>query len=439
MNPDDPARSFRVPGTLRAAGAGTASAFARGLARAGLSALGPIPARVLLWDGSEVNGPLDGPSPPVATVRIGDRATLLRLLIDPDVEFGDAYTDGRLTVEGDLVGFLEAVFSRAKVVGIAERLRQLLSSFIANSHGIAASRANVRHHYDLRADFFQLWLDPRMLYSCAYFPTPSTTLGKAQEAKLDHVCRKLDLQPDEHVVEAGCGWGALALHMAKRYGARVRAFNVSHEQVEYARAWAQREGLSARVEFVEDDYRNISGTFDAFVSVGMLEHVGVRQYRRLSAVIDGCLRPHARGLIHTMGRNRRCAMNRWIATRVFPGGHAPTLGELSAVLEPTNLSVLDVENLRLHYVPTIRLWREAFERSADRVAEMFDERFVRMWRLYLASAQASFSTGSLQLFQVLFARGDSNRIPWTRSRLYTGNHLQSHEGAALVPQELRYR
>jgi cyclopropane-fatty-acyl-phospholipid synthase len=262
-----------------------------------------------------------------------------------------------------------------------------------------------------------------MLYTCAYYPSPSDDLDRAQVAKMDLVCRKLGLMAGERVVEAGCGWGALALFMAREYGVTVRAFNVSTEQVRYARERAAREGLAGRVEFVDDDYRNIAGPYDVFVSIGMLEHVGLANYPHLGAVMHrGLPAGSGRGLIHFIGRVHPAPLNPWVAARIFPGAYPPALSEMvRGVLEPWGFSVLDVENLRLHYARTLRQWLERFEQSADRVAAMFDKRFVRAWRLYLASSQAAFTTGSLQLFQVLFARGSDNRIPWTRAaRLSAG-------------------
>jgi cyclopropane-fatty-acyl-phospholipid synthase len=226
------------------------------------------------------------------------------------------------------------------------------------------------------------------------------------------------LRPGESVVEAGCGWGSLAIHMAQHYGVKVRAFNISHEQVAFARERAQREGLGSNVEFVEDDYRNISGKYDAFVSVGMLEHVGVENYPGLGRVISQCLGSVGRGLIHSIGRNHPAAMHPWIEKRIFPGAHPPSLGEMMQIFEPWNLSILDVENIRLHYARTLRHWLELYEGATERVAGMFDEKFVRMWRLYLAGSIAGFTTGTLQLFQVLFAPGVNNDVPWTRDYIY---------------------
>jgi cyclopropane-fatty-acyl-phospholipid synthase len=254
-----------------------------------------------------------------------------------------------------------------------------------------------------------------MLYTCAYFPTAETSLEEAQQAKMDLVCRKIWLRPGERVIEAGCGWGALALHMAKHYGVKVRAFNISQEQIAYARDRAAREGLAGRAEFIEDDYRNVSGECDAFVSVGMLEHVGLPDYPALGGVMDRTLAPDGRGLLHFIGRNQPMLLNPWIRKRIFPGAYPPALREVAErVLEPFDFSVTDVENLRLHYGKTLEHWLQRFDAAADTVAGMFDEPFVRAWRMYLAGSKAAFTTGTMQLFQIVFARGTSSALPWTR-------------------------
>jgi cyclopropane-fatty-acyl-phospholipid synthase len=233
------------------------------------------------------------------------------------------------------------------------------------------------------------------------------------------VCRKLRLKAGESVVEAGCGWGVFALHMARHYGVRVRAYNISHEQIAYARERAARAGLAGRVEYVEDDYRSISGEYDAFVSIGMLEHVGVKNYEALGRIAQASMGSHGRGLIHTIGRNSPARLQPWIEKRIFPGAHPPSLSEMAHIFEPWELSILDVENLRLHYAQTLRQWLAGYEAASERVRAMFDEKFVRMWRLYLAGSVAAFSTGTLQLFQVLFAPSGNNDIAWTRAHLYT--------------------
>jgi cyclopropane-fatty-acyl-phospholipid synthase len=368
-----------------------------------------------------------GDAAPVATLRFRDRGALLGLLVDPEVHFGDAYADGRIEIEGDLVAALEAAY-RALDEGGHEHPLARLAAWVRNSPRRA--RRNVHRHYDLGNDFYALWLDAQLLYTCAYFEDPGASLEEAQVAKMDHVCRKLGLQPGETVVEAGCGWGAMALHMARRYGARVRAYNVSHEQVAWARERARREGLAGRVEFVEDDYRAIRDRCSAFVSVGMLEHVGRRSYGELGRVIARCLDPgRGRGLLHFIGRDRPQPLNAWIRHRIFPGAYPPSLAEACAgVLEPAGLSLVDVENLRAHYALTLRHWRKRYERAVAAGRVGFDEPFRRAWRLYLAGSEAAFRTGSMQLFQVTFAPAGSSAVPWTRRGLYDGGEGLSWSG-----------
>ncbi len=359
-------------------------------------------------------------SEPLARVSFASRAHLLAVLADPWMRFGDAYSDGNVTVEGDLVEVLETVYRASATAEKPSWLRRAaeLAQHRPHVNTLAGSRDNIHHHYDIGNPFYSLWLGSTMAYTCAYYPTPSATLDEAQTAKMHHVCRKLRLRAGESVVEAGCGWGTLALHMARHYGVRVRAFNISHEQVAYARERAAREGLAGQVEYVEDDYRNIGGHYDAFVSVGMLEHVGAKNYPTLGGIARRCLGSNGRGLIHSIGRNHPARLQPWIEKRIFPGAYPPALSEMSQIFEPWDLSVLDVENLRLHYAQTLRHWLALYEGAREQVRAMFDEKFVRMWRLYLAGSVAAFSTGTLQLFQVVFATADNNDIPWTRAHLY---------------------
>ncbi|MEN6449375.1 MAG: cyclopropane-fatty-acyl-phospholipid synthase family protein [Thermoguttaceae bacterium] len=386
----------------------------RWLAARALRAMGDPPARLVLWNGDEIANN----TRPIASLMFRDRATFWKVLLDPNLEFGEAFAAGRLEVEGDLVAFLETI-SRCRTA--AGQSGSLAPSWLlrrlhrARPNTRAAARQNIHHHYDLGEDFYRLWLDKEMVYSGAYFADPAMTLDEAQRAKLDYVCRKLRLQPGESVVEIGGGWGALALHMARDYGVTVTSINISRPQIDFARRRASAEGLDSRVDFVEDDYRNLSGRFDALVSLGMLEHVGRSHYRAFGRMADRCLGPGGRGLIQSIGQDRPSETSAWIERRIFPGAYPPTLREMADIFERPGFSVLDVENLRLHYSQTLRHWLDRFEASAGRVANMFDERFVRTWRLYLAGSCAAFAAGGLQLFQVLFARSGQNDIPRTRS------------------------
>ena len=387
------------------------------------AAAGSPPVRMALKNGPAV-GPKDGA--PVAELVISGRATLVRIVLNPEVAFGEAYAEGEVEVHGELPALLDAIYrsmSARRKPAWYPRLSSLWLR-LAQGNSRRGSRHNVHRHYDLGNQFYKLWLDRNLVYTCAYFPQPSATLEEAQLAKMDHVCRKVRLQPGERVVEAGCGWGSLALHMARQYGVKVKAFNISHEQIVHARWRARQEGLDGRVEFMEDDYRNIHGRFDAFISVGMLEHVGRARYRELGRVIHRSLGDSGRGLLHFIGRNRRHPLNAWVRKRIFPGAYPPTLREVTDIFEPWDFAVLDVENLRLHYARTLEHWLERFEASAAQVAAMFDERFVRMWRLYLAGSAAAFRVGTMQLFQAVFAGSQCQAIPWTRAHLYEPRRVE---------------
>jgi cyclopropane-fatty-acyl-phospholipid synthase len=400
-----------------AQGGGKATGLDRWLVRKILQMSGHPPVRVILWNGEEI---ATSTARAVGRVRLHDRDTLLHILANPDLGFGDAYGAGRVEVEGDLVEILETLYRAAATAPPVGRVKRLLLRWLnrprINSRG--GSRSNIHHHYDIGNDFYRLWLDDQLLYTCAYFPSPDSSLEEAQIAKMNHVCRKVQLKPGQRIIEAGCGWGALAVHMARYYGVKVRAFNISHEQIAFARERARAAGMQSQVEYVEDDYRNITGSCDAFVSVGMLEHVGVEHYQVLGNVIRRCLKPDGLGLIHSIGKCQQSPMNPWMETRIFPGSYLPTLREMMNVFEPCGFSVLDVENLRLHYAKTLEHWLERFNKAADRVQAMFDQSFVRTWRLYLAGSIAGFTTGSIQLFQVVFAPAANNAVPWTRTHLY---------------------
>jgi cyclopropane-fatty-acyl-phospholipid synthase len=368
--------------------------------------------RFALWDVPAGTLPNSGP----ATVRFGDRGALLQLLTNPAAKFGDLYSTGRITVHGDLLVVLdEAYRSRHR----HSRLPRTPSRFRLQTPNLSDSRENIHHHYDIGNEFYRLWLDREALqYTCAYYADEAMSLEQAQQAKMHHVCRKLRLEPGEQVIEAGGGWGGFAMFMARNYGARVRSFNISKEQIAWSRERAKAENLDGLVEFVEDDYRNISGRCDVFVSIGMLEHVGVGNYRELGALIGRVLTREGRGLVHTIGRDSAQPLNPWIARRIFPGAYPPTLREMMEIFEPNELSVLDVENIRLHYARTLEHWLERYEQNLDAVRSMFDESFVRAWRLYLAGSIKAFEHGSLQLFQVVFARSGMNEIPRTREHMY---------------------
>ena len=357
---------LEAPQTLSLAGHGAATALVRRL----MKSVGNPDIAVRLWDGSEF--PVTEREP-VAVLEFREPKALWRMLAAPSVGFGECYAEGLVEVHGDFLDFANAV-TRAlarKQAGSYRwpRLKSRLHALRQNTP-LRATR-NARHHYDLDNDFYRLWLDERMVYTCAYYDKKDATLEEAQLAKLDHVCRKIGLQPGMRVIEAGCGWGALALHMAEHYGARVHAYNVSKAQVGWARERAAERGLDDRVRFVLDDYRTIDRRCDRFVSVGMLEHVGRSNYRVLGDLVRRVLEPDGLALVHSIGRSHPRPADAWIRKYIFPGGHIPSLGEMAAIFEPNRFTVLDVENLRLHYARTCADWLASFEAVADRQLAQF--------------------------------------------------------------------
>jgi cyclopropane-fatty-acyl-phospholipid synthase len=388
------------------------SGLDRWLVRTLVDHLGPSsPVRIALWDEPDIT-PRDG----TVALRILDSKALWMLVMHPDLHFGDLYSAGRLEVRGHLLTLLEEAYRYTEKHGA---LSALLARFRALAPDLSESKRNIHHHYDISNDFYRLWLDREAhQYTCAYFADPAMTIEQAQQAKMHHVCRKLQLKAGETVVEAGSGWGGFALFMAENYGVRVRTFNISREQVAFARDWSKRRSLDHLVEFVEDDYRNMTGTYDAFVSIGMLEHVGVGNYVGLGALMSKVIGSNGRGLVHSIGRDRPAMLNAWIDKRIFPGAQPPTLRQMMDLFEPNKLSVLDIENIRLHYAKTLEWWLQRYEENVDAVRAMFDETFVRAWRLYLTGSIAAFTLGKLQLFQVLFARSGAKNVPWTRAHVY---------------------
>jgi cyclopropane-fatty-acyl-phospholipid synthase len=382
-------------------------------ARRLLAALPQAPVRIAYPGGTA------GPESALATLRLADRRALFELCADPELAFGDLYGSGRLDIEGELLPLLEAAFRGPLAVGLRDRLPRWLRERTLHQE-LGRATANARRHYDVGNEFYALWLDERMVYTCAYFPTPGVTLEEAQLAKMDHVCRKVGLRPGMEVIELGSGWGALALHMARRWGVHVRAWNVSPEQVAYAREQAEKQQLADRVEFVLDDWRNARGRCDALVSVGMLEHVGPAHYAELGALVARLLAPEGLALVHSIGRAAPQRLNRWIVERIFPNAQPPALSEMMRIIEPNGFAVLDVENLRRHYALTARHWLARYEANARRIEALVGRVTARAWRLYLAGTVASFESASLHLYQMVFTRSANDAVPWTRAPWYAG-------------------
>ncbi|GBQ30559.1 class I SAM-dependent methyltransferase [Gluconacetobacter azotocaptans] len=369
---------------------------------------------------------------PVAAMRILYPSVERRLIFNPGLAFGEAYMDGAVVPDGcTLYDLLDLLMTNSMGTGHAGEMVASLVRYGKRTwtqfNPASRSRRNVAHHYDLNGALYDLFLDRDRQYSCAYFPRGDETLDEAQEAKKRHIAAKLRLdRPDLEVLDIGCGWGGMALTLARDYGARVTGITLSEEQLGVARRRAAEEGLSDRVRFELVDYRAVTRRYDRIVSVGMFEHVGVGHYRQFFGIVHDILAEDGVMLLHSIGRNDGPgSTNPWIDRYIFPGGYSPSLSETFAAIEKSGLWVTDCEVLRLHYAKTIALWRERFAASRARVAAMYDERFCRMFEFYLVGAELSFRVQGHMNFQLQITRS-IDAVPLTRDYM-----LDTERAAAL--------
>jgi cyclopropane-fatty-acyl-phospholipid synthase len=349
---------------------------------------------------------------PAVTVRLHDPRLYTKLFLNPELHAGEAYMNGTLTFEDDSdVGAFMALFA-ANRGGLAAHpcqvvLRRLwrVARRWHQANSMPAAAANARHHYDISTDLYRLFLDEGLNYSCAMFEHPDTdTLEQAQLRKLQRATAKLQLRPGMTVAEIGSGWGSFAIHIAATTGARVTAINVSPEQIRIARQTAAGAGVDGLVEFRELDYRALEGRFDRVVSVGMMEHVGIGHFDEYFRRIRYLLTDDGFAFVHCIGRMRPPGTTGpFIQKYIFPGSYVPSLSEVYASIERTSLWVADMEVLRLHYHYTLQHWRQRFAANRARAAELYDERFCRMWEYYLAAADVGFSNGTNMVFQLLLS------------------------------------
>jgi cyclopropane-fatty-acyl-phospholipid synthase len=371
--------------------------------------------------GTHVFRGADGPG---FGLRLHDPLLHHRLFFNPSLAFGEAYMDGRLTIEGgDIYDALE-VFARNLEalgksgingwMGVVYRMIRLVRQF----NPIGRARVNVAHHYDLTEALYDLFLDTDKQYSCGYFRRPETGLEEAQQAKKRIIAEKLLLEPGMKVLDIGCGWGGLAFHLAREKGVHVTGLTLSTRQLNAARRRAAAQGLENRVQFHLRDYREQTGGFDRIVSVGMFEHVGISHYRRYFSQVRDLLTPTGVALIHTIGRiDGPGFTDPWIDKYIFPGGYIPALSEVMPAVEKSGLWTTDVEVLRLHYADTIRHWRGRFAVNRDRARALYDERFCRMWEYYLAVSEVTFRHLATCVFQIQLAKRQDS-VPMTRDYMY---------------------
>ncbi len=364
-----------------------------------------------------------GEGAPTAHVILRRKGVLRRILRNPDLQFGESYMDGDWDAgEGGLLPLFELIHrnedhdyaKRGNLVSIMQRVRHRVDEM----NTAVRSRKNVHRHYDIDEQLFRAFLDTDMQYSCAYFHAPDMTLEDAQTAKREHIAHKLLLKPGDRVLDIGCGWGGLALHLAEHYGASVTGLTLADDQYAIACQRAQERGLEDRVKFLLQDYRAHEGSYDAIVSVGMFEHVGRPQYQVFFDKVYSLLHPDGRALLHTIGRTAPPTVtNPWIHKYIFPGGYIPAASEVTARIERSGLVLSDLEVLRLHYAETLKNWNQRFQAVREETARRFDERFCRMWEFYLQISEASFRWSELVVFHFQLARAN-NTVPLTRDYLY---------------------
>ena len=355
-----------------------------------------------------------------AAIALHDRATAWRIAYHPELNIGETYLDGSLTIEkGTLFGFLRLLLINTQSWNdsFAGRLYYRLENIFrmpAVLNPVPRSRRNVKHHYDLSDELFSLFLDTDRQYSCAYYRSDDDDLETAQLAKKQHIAAKLNIHPGQHLLDIGSGWGGLALYIARHYPVRVTGLTLSDEQFRFASERALKLGMADRVNFKLLDYRKETGTYDRIVSVGMFEHVGRPHFSAFFRQLSALLKPDGVALVHTIGsQTPPSPINPWLRRHIFPGAYLPALSQIAPIIETRRLWLTDLENLRLHYASTLAAWRERFDANRDRIARLYDERFCRMWEFYLQSCEAGFRWSGLTVFQLQITKA-IDALPGTR-------------------------
>ena len=358
------------------------------------------------------------------TLKILDKKLHYKLLLHPDLYFGEAYADGNIKIEnGNLTDFLDLSLQnigRNELNLFSQLLNQLRGSYryLTNFNFIKKSKMNVAHHYDISDDLYNLFLDPKKQYSCAYFKNEDDTLEEAQNNKINHIIKKLNIQPNQKVLDIGCGWGSLAIDIAKSAQCEVTGITLSENQLIYCKKKAKELNLENQINFKLMDYRELNEKFDRVVSVGMFEHVGRKFYKKFFKQVEKLLSKDGIALIHTIGSvNPPRNPHPWITKYIFPGGYTPSLSEVTGPIEKAGLIVSDIEVLKIHYSHTLRHWKERCIDNKDQIIEMFDKKFFRMWEFYLTGCEAAFKWGDQVVYQFQLIK-DYKSTPTTRDYIY---------------------
>ncbi|MBT2728043.1 class I SAM-dependent methyltransferase [Bacillus sp. ISL-75] len=372
------------------------------------------PVKVTFWDGETIQY---GEGHSHFSLNIRDSIPKGELIQSPSIAFGEAYMNGILEVEGNVKDVVTSMYrSQEGFLGKSKFATEVLKKF---SNTTKRSKENIAFHYDIGNDFYKLWLDETMTYSCGYFQTQGDSLKTAQQNKVAHILKKLNLQEGQRLLDIGCGWGELIITAAKRCGVKAKGITLSEEQ--YARIQERiiEEELGDFVEVQLIDYRELKKQkFDRVVSVGMLEHVGQDHLSEYFQKVNELLIDGGLSVLHTITSPQEGGNDAWINKYIFPGGYIPSVSELVQQIAENNFYLTDLESLRRHYAKTLEMWAENFENALEEVRKTKDERFIRMWRLYLNACSASFQTGNIDLSQFIFTKGTNDSIPWTRAYMY---------------------
>ncbi len=366
-----------------------------------------------------------GNNNPYVKIRLKSKSIERKLFRNPSLHLGEGYMNSEIIIEeGTIEQFIDIVTSSYDDFikqNIFFKYYENVSSFLKPFHQvnqIVNSKKNVAHHYDLNEDLYKLFLDKDMQYSCAYFHNPNISLDQAQIDKKNHIINKLKINENMRVLDIGCGWGGMAIEIAKTTGAKVKGITLSENQFATAKKRAQDEGLSEKVDFAIQDYRHENGIYDRIVSVGMFEHVGVKYFKTFLKKSYELLNDSGVFLLHTIGqRGKPTATSPWIRKYIFPGGYIPSLSEILTICEKQNINITDIEILRLHYAHTLSHWYRNTLNNKDKIVKMFDSRFFRMWEFYLLASKYSFVNMGNVVFQIQIAK-NINNLPLTRNYIY---------------------
>ena len=358
------------------------------------------------------------------TLRLLDKKLHYKLLFRPDLYFGEAYSDGTIKIEnGTLTEFLNLALmniGRNELNFFSQLLNKLSGSYryLTNFNFIKKSQMNVAHHYDLSDDLYDLFLDPKKQYSCGYFKNPNDSLENAQNNKINHIIKKLNIKPNQKILDIGSGWGSLAIDIAKSAKCEVTGITLSENQYNHSVKKVKELNLENQVKFKLIDYRQLNEKFDRIVSIGMFEHVGRKFYKKFFKKISELLKEDGIALIHTIGSvNPPRDPHPWITKYIFPGGYTPSMSEVTSPIEKSGLIVSDIEVLRMHYSHTLRCWKESFLLNKEKVITLFDERFFRMWEFYLTSCEIAFKWGDQVVYQFQLTKNYTS-VPNTRDYIY---------------------